>query len=82
VARAQAANSNSAGGAIFAGGFFIVFIIILLVTSIFWLWMLIDCLMSKKPAGEKLVWIVVILFLHIIGALLYFFLGRSSRSIA
>jgi hypothetical protein len=57
--------------------------IILLVIGLlflFWLWMLIDCL--KNPAlqgAEKIVWVLVIVFLHSLGALLYFFMGRSKR---
>jgi hypothetical protein len=75
-------TSSGAGGAIFAGGFFMIFVILALVTSIFWIWMLIDCLTSSLPSTEKLIWVLVIVFLHILGALLYFFLARrnSSRS--
>jgi hypothetical protein len=74
------AQSNGTGGTVLAGGFLVVFIVLAIITSIFWLWMLIDCLTSAKPAMEKLVWLVVIVFLHILGALLYFFIGRGSRS--
>jgi hypothetical protein len=78
---AQAAPSNGgSGGAIVAGGFFFVIVGLVILTSIFWLWMLIDCLMSTRPPMEKLVWIVVILFLHILGAALYFFIARGGRS--
>jgi ABC-type multidrug transport system fused ATPase/permease subunit len=79
---AQANNpGNGTGGVILAGGFLLVFLAILLVTSIFWLWMLIDCLISNKPAVEKVLWVLVIFFLHVLGAILYFLLGRGqSRS--
>lgn len=47
--------------------------------TIFWLWMLIDCL-SKEPSGnEKILWAVVILFTHLLGALLYYFIRRPQR---
>ena len=75
---AQAANSPSTGFAI-SGGLIIVFIIIALVASIFWLWMLIDCLTSPMPTGEKALWAVVIIFLHLLGALIYYFVGRRGR---
>lgn len=65
--------------AIFAGGG-IIFLLILAVTSIFWLWMLIDCVGNASINGtEKLVWVLVILFLHFVGALIYFFVGRGSK---
>ncbi|MEM5836637.1 MAG: PLDc N-terminal domain-containing protein [Candidatus Aenigmatarchaeota archaeon] len=44
---------------------------------IFWLWMLIDCL-SRKKFEDKLVWVIVLLFLNIIGAILYYFLVKSK----
>jgi len=40
---------------------------------VFWIWMLVDAIMKKK-FEDKLVWILVIIFLHFIGALLYYFL--------
>ncbi|MEM5853263.1 MAG: PLDc N-terminal domain-containing protein [Candidatus Aenigmatarchaeota archaeon] len=49
-----------------------------LLIFIFWLWMLIDCLKRKK-FEDKLVWILVLIFLNFIGALLYFFLVKSKR---
>jgi len=77
---AQAGTTSSGGGAIFAGGFLLIFVLLALATSIFWIWMLIDCLMSSLPSTEKLIWVLVIVFLHILGALLYFFIGRAGRS--
>lgn len=46
----------------------------------FWVWMLIDAI--RNPAltdGERVAWVLVILFLHCLGALIYFFVGRSRR---
>jgi len=67
--------SNHAAGA-FVGIGAVLVIGVLLVLSIFWIWMLIDCLTSSLPPTEKLIWALVILFLHMLGALLYFFIGR------
>jgi len=50
-----------------------------LAASIFWIWMLIDALMYEPTTGEKLLWFLVIFFLHFIGALIYFVLRRSQR---
>ncbi|MFH8092954.1 MAG: PLDc N-terminal domain-containing protein [Candidatus Aenigmatarchaeota archaeon] len=44
---------------------------------IFWFWMLIDCL-SRKRFEDKLVWVLVLFFLNIIGAILYYFLVKSK----
>lgn len=49
--------------------------------TIFWLWMLIEAI-TKEPSDastEKIVWIVVIIFLHGLGALLYFLIRRPER---
>ena len=71
--------SNSGAGFAIGGGLIAVFIIIALIASIFWLWMLIDCLTSAMPVGEKALWAVVIIFLHLLGALIYFFVARRGR---
>jgi hypothetical protein len=62
----------------FAGAGAIVLIIILLL-SVFWLWTMIDCLASSMPTGEKVLWFFVILFLHIIGSILYLLIARRSH---
>lgn len=36
-------------------------------------------LAGRKPAGEKLLWTVVIVLLPLIGLVLYFLLGRDAR---
>jgi len=59
---------------------FLVFAVLALIATIFWIWMLIDCLTSNLPSTEKLIWVLVILFLHVLGALIYFFVGRPGRS--
>ncbi len=44
------------------------------------IWALVDILRSDfKDSVQKLVWIVVILFLPIIGTVLYFTIGRRQR---
>jgi hypothetical protein len=61
------------------GGLVILLIILALVTSIFWIWMLIDCLTSSKPTNEKVLWFLVIFFLHLLGAIIYFFVARGDH---
>jgi hypothetical protein len=49
--------------------------------TIFWLWMLIHALTNKGiDSVEKLVWFLVIFFLHFLGALIYFFIGRPKAA--
>ena len=46
---------------------------------IFWIWMFIDCLQNSHLQGtEKLIWVLVLLFLHLIGPILYFFIVKES----
>lgn len=64
---------------LFLGGLGIVGILIAAVTSIFWLWMLIDSITNTALNGtEKLIWVLVILFTHVLGAILYFLLARGK----
>lgn len=65
-------------GGIFAGlGVFACFGVASLLFFVFWLWMLIDCLTRQfHEPNDKLVWVLVIIFLPLLGALLYFFIGR------
>lgn len=46
----------------------------------FWVWMLIECATKEASTGnDKLIWVLVILFTHLLGALLYFFIRRPRR---
>ncbi len=52
-----------------------------LVACIFWIWMLIHAITNKGlDSVEKLIWVLVILFLHFLGALIYFFIGRPKAA--
>ena len=67
------------------GGFellllFPIFVIVTLGT-IFWIWMLIHALMNHRLRDmERLTWVVVIIFTHFLGALIYFFVGRPKQN--
>jgi hypothetical protein len=46
----------------------------------FWIWMLVECVSKEPDTGNtKLIWILVILFAHVIGAMIYFFVRRPQR---
>jgi len=55
------------------GAFALFFLLVIALVFVFWIWMLVDALMRKK-FQDKLIWILVIIFLHFIGALIYYFL--------
>lgn len=40
---------------------------------------LVSCLKQKETNGPKWLWIIVIIFLNIIGPILYFIFGRKER---
>jgi Phospholipase_D-nuclease N-terminal len=47
----------------------------------FWIWMRISAIRNPNLGEtEKICWVLAIIFLQIIGALLYFFIAHSSRS--
>ena len=73
-----AAASDTAVAAGF-GAFGITMVILGIALSIFWIWMLIDCLSSSLPSTEKLIWFLVIFLLHIVGAVLYYVIARNGR---
>lgn len=55
--------------AAFAGAWIVLGILFL----IFWIWMIVDCAQRKfKNDLEKIIWILVIVFAHWIGSLVYF----------
>lgn len=49
-------------------------------TVVFWVWTLIDCVMNKRLTdAQKVIWALVIIFVGVIGSLIYFFAGRSPK---
>lgn len=48
---------------------------------VFWIWMLIDSIKNERlREGEKIAWVLVIALTHVLGAIIYFFAGRSRRA--
>ena len=46
----------------------------------FWIWTLIDCATNEPDTGNnKVVWIIIIVFAHIVGALIYCLCRRDRR---
>jgi len=56
-----------------------ILLIIVILISIFWIWMLVECLRKNfKNSMDKLVWVIVLLFTNILGAILYYFLVKKK----
>lgn len=49
---------------------------LMILGAIFWIWMLVD--LMKRKTGDKIAWVLVLIFLNVIGAILYFFLVHSK----
>ena len=48
--------------------------------TVLWVWMLVDCATKEPSEGnDKIVWILVIVFTHFIGALIYLLARRPKR---
>ncbi len=46
---------------------------------VFWILMIVDCVKRKfKEDSEKIVWVIVIIFAGIIGALIYYFVVKNK----
>lgn len=47
---------------------------------VFWILMIIDCATRKfKQESEKIVWIIVLVFLQILGAIIYYFVIKRPN---
>lgn len=54
--------------------------LISLLCLVFWIWMLIDCVRNELIQGnEKIMWVLIIIFTSIIGAVLYFIYSRPRQ---
>ena len=66
-------------GGLFGLLMLLVGVVISLAGFAFWLWMLIHAITNKGlPDGEKIVWVLVIIFLPLIGSIIYFVIGRPK----
>jgi len=75
------AQQNDDGGGFVAGmgALMCLFVGLGIVATAFWIWMLVDALMNEPTTNEKILWVLVIVFLHVLGALIYFFIRRQGR---
>lgn len=58
----------------------LVILFIVLIPGILWIWALIDIIRSEfADSTNKIIWVLVIIFLPVIGALLYLLIGRGQK---
>jgi hypothetical protein len=69
-------QTNGGIAALFGGA---AALVIWAVVFIFWLWMLIDCLLKETDTTQKIIWALVIFFLPCIGSLIYLFVRKIPR---
>lgn len=70
------------GMAVFMAFFAIIWVAIFLLVAVdlaITVWALYDILTSKNDSNWKLLWAVIILFVSLLGVLLYYFMGRKER---
>jgi len=59
---------------------FLALITFAVLSTIFWILTLVDCAMNEPSEGnEKIIWILVIIFTHALGALIYRLVRRPER---
>jgi uncharacterized BrkB/YihY/UPF0761 family membrane protein len=47
---------------------------------VFWILMLVDCIKRKfKDDNERIIWVLVIIFTQLIGALIYYFIVKNKK---
>ena len=52
-----------------------------LAATVFWIWMLIDCATNQRLKGnDKIIWILIVLFLNWLGGLIYFLVIRNKNA--
>ena len=60
--------------------FFLAFMALGLLGTIFWIWVIIDCATNEPSEGnDKLIWILIVVLTHWVGALIYLLVRRPKR---
>lgn len=69
-----------AGVALLILALWLFFVVIGILAFIFWIFMIVDVVQRKfKNETDKIVWVLVVIFLHIIGALVYYFVIKREN---
>ena len=70
--------------AVVVSSFFLILMCIIgvlaLLSTIFWIWMIVDCATNEPVnSNDKIVWLLVIILVHFVGALVYYLARRPER---
>ena len=67
-------------GTFFAGWFFVLLMFVIgLLGLIFWVWMLVHAIQNKGLSDtERIIWVLVIIFVNLLGAFIYFLVGKPK----
>lgn len=58
---------------------FVIFIGLVVFLVVFWIMMLVDAVSRNfKSGAEKIAWVLIIIFLHILGAAIYYFVVKRK----
>jgi phospholipase D-like protein len=53
---------------------------LLTIAMIFWIWVIYECVTKESSEGnDKVAWLLFILFVPVVGALIYYFVRRPER---
>ena len=67
------------GGAALILGMVIGLLILIILALVFWVMMLVNVATAKNKGDWKLVWIIIVVLLGVIGAIIYYFIGKKER---
>jgi len=54
-------------------------LVVSIFATVFWIWMLIDAAIHERDTTDKVIWVLIVLFLHFIGAAVYYFVRYRPR---
>jgi uncharacterized RDD family membrane protein YckC len=75
-----ATDPGDLAGPLLFVGMFSVAVPIAIGCFVFWICMLVSAIQNKGlTEGEKIAWVLVMVFVHCLGAILYFFIGHPKR---
>lgn len=53
-------------------------LLLVLPATAFWVWMIIEAA-TKETGEDRLIWVLIVIFTHFLGAVIYFFVQRRKR---
>jgi hypothetical protein len=80
---ARTVEVDAGGWGVFVVILFAFLMVVAIASLVLWVWALVDAIQvpndSMYRSGTKLVWVLVIVFLQVIGAVIYLVVGRPTK---